>query len=308
MFKVINEKINHSVLNFNPLSNVYGLARSFIALGTLVTLLFNSTDTLFRPMAGIDDYPSGIGAISLFNLVPNETIYLTIVKWLFVIGLIVIMSGWRPRYTGILHWYIAYSFNTAAATLDGGDQVAVVLTFLLIPITLADSRKWHWDRADLPSEGHKVFTAVPYFFIRVQVAVIYFHSTIAKLFNPEWRDGTAVYYYLNDPMLGLNDIFLTLVNPILNGPLVVLPTWGTLILQFVLFAAFFAPKSAWNYYLIIGIVMHEIFALMLGLASFSITMIGALILYLRPLDQPFKFFKGGDAYKEEEPIYLERAS
>jgi hypothetical protein len=86
--------------------------------------------------------------------------------------------------------------------------------------------------------------------------------------------------------------------------LVVLPTWGTLILQFTLFAAFFASKKTWKYYLALAIIMHEMFALMLGLTSFSIIMIGALILYLRPLEQPFNLFKGGDAYKKKESTVL----
>ncbi|MGM0843696.1 MAG: sporulation-delaying protein SdpB family protein [Bacillota bacterium] len=296
----MKNEINSRIQNFNPLTNVYGLARSFVALGTLITLLFNPTDTLFRPIAGVDNYPSGVGTISLFNLVPSDMLFLTAVKWIFIACLIVIISGWRPRYTGILHWYISYSFHTAAATLDGGDQVAVVIAFLLIPITLVDRRKWHWKNASLNNEIEKVIASVPYFFIRLQVAIIYFHSTIAKLFNEEWRNGTAVYYYLNDPMLGLNNQLLYFVNPILEGPLVVLPTWGTIILQFALFAALFASKNTWKYYLVSAIVMHEIFALMLGLTSFSITMIGAIILYLRPLDQPFNLFKGGDAYRKKD--------
>lgn len=44
---------------------------------------------------------------------------------------------------------------------------------------------------------------VAYVFIRMQVSILYFHSFTAKIANEEWLDGTAVYYYFLDPMLGL---------------------------------------------------------------------------------------------------------
>ena len=286
------KKIEESIMNFNCLTNVYGLARSLIALSTLLTLLFNPVHDIFSPMSGIDQYPSGNGLFSLFNLVPANYFYLSIVKWLFLILLLLIIIGWRPRFTGIIHWYISYSFYTAAATLDGGDQVAVALTFLMIPITLVDSRKWHWNSINFNNDFSRIVAIVPYYLIRLQVAIIYLHSFLAKVTREEWINGTAVYYYLQDPLFGLNNFFLTLVNPILNSWLVVIPTWGTLIVQLVLFGALFAPKNHWKYYFIVGIFMHEIFAIMLGLFSFSIAMAGALILYLVPINEKLNILGG----------------
>lgn len=286
------KKIEKIILQFNCLSNVYGLARSLIALSTLLTLLFNPIYDLFAPMSGIDQYPTGNGILSLFNIVPANYFYLSVVKWFFIVLLLLIIIGWRPRYTGIIHWYISYSFYTAASTLDGGDQVAVAITFLLIPITLVDNRKWHWKSSDFKSNFSRVVAIVPYYMIRLQVSLIYLHSFLAKVLREDWVNGTAVYYYLQDPLFGLNNFFLFMVNPIIKSWLVVIPTWGTLIVQLVLFGALFAPKKHWKYYFIIGIFMHEIFALMLGLFSFSIAMAGALILYLIPIDKKLKLTGG----------------
>ena len=286
------KKIEESIMSFNCLTNVYGLARSLIALSTLLTFLLNPVQDLFLPMSGIDQYPTGNGLFSLFNLVPDNYIYLSMVKWLFSIILLLIVVGWRPRFTGIIHWYISYSFYTAAATLDGGDQVAVALTFLMIPITLVDSRKWHWNSMEFNNDFSRIVAIVPYYMIRFQVALIYLHSFLAKVQREEWINGTAVYYYLQDPLFGLNNFVLTLVNPILSSWLVVIPTWGTLIVQLVLFGALFAPKYYWKYYFALGIFMHEIFALMLGLFSFSIAMTGALILYLTPINKELSIIGG----------------
>lgn len=65
-------------------------------------------------------------------MVPNDYMYLNIIKWLAIVLLIIIASGWRPRFTGIIHWWICYSLQNSALTLDGGEQVSAVITLLLI--------------------------------------------------------------------------------------------------------------------------------------------------------------------------------
>lgn len=162
---------------------------------------------------------------------------------------------------------------------------------LLLPITLTDPRKWHWSTR--PIEGKrtlgKITAFISYFVIRIQVAVLYFHSTVAKLSQQEWVDGTAVYYFAQEKTIGFNGFFQALTKPIVTSPFVVIPTWGTLLVQIVIFAALFAPKKHWRLILIIAVFMHEIFAVMLGLISFSIIMAGILILYLTPIDSTIQF-------------------
>ncbi|MFH6682314.1 hypothetical protein RI119_04800 [Bacillus amyloliquefaciens] len=80
---------------------------------------------------------------SLFLLFPDFR-YIEIVKAVCICILILVVIGWRPRLTGFFHWWISYSFQNSAVTLDGGDQVAAVFTLLLLPLTLTDPRKWHW--------------------------------------------------------------------------------------------------------------------------------------------------------------------
>src|SRR5699024_3817776 len=300
MFKKLKRKILNWTNSNIPWTNVYGLARSIIAMSTALTLAFNDSYILFKPAAGIPEYPqcNGISNISIFCLFSNKYIYLEIIRWLCVILLVIIASGWRPCITGILHWWISYSFHASALTVDGGDQVAAVITLLLIPLMLTDPRKWHWqvmDKNILIWDQKTRYTSLLAFatswVIRFQVAVLYLNSSVAKLKTSEWLDGTAVYYYIQQPMLGMPSILKDIFNPILTSSLVVIPTWGTLIVQFILFAAFFAPKKYWKHILIIAIFMHEIFAIMLGLISFSLIMLAVLILYLRPIEDSFNFRK-----------------
>ncbi|WP_121640699.1 sporulation-delaying protein SdpB family protein [Virgibacillus sp. Bac330] len=289
---MLNE-IEAKIDKFNPFTNVYGLSRSILALSTLLTLLLNDTSIFFRPFAGSNEYPlCSENSISLYCLVPNNTIYLEVIRWASIVILTLVISGWRPRITGVLHWWVTYSLWGAAIGLDGGDQVTAVFTLLLIPITLADPRKNHWEQITIQKGhyiGNKIITLVTHKLIRIQVAIIYFHSTIAKLSSEEWINGTAVWYYLQSPMLGVPHLIEGPIMKLLSTSFVVFPTWGTLIMQSILVLALFAPKKYWKIIFVFAVLMHEIFALFLGLVSFSLAMLAILILYLFPLEKNIIF-------------------
>ena len=100
--------------------------------------------------------------------------------------------------------------------------------------------------------------------------MLYFNSVIAKLMEEEWQNGTAVYYYLNDPMLGLPDALHGLFDFILQSKLVIIPTWGTLIVQTIMFCALFAPKTYWRLILFISILCTKSLPLCWGLPRFPL--------------------------------------
>ena len=279
----INEKINDWKV-LNPWTNVYGITRSILALSTFLTLLFNKTEYLFKPAAGIDSYPFRILDFTLFGFGQDNYLMLTIFKYFALLILFLVIIGWRPRITGILHWYIALSVQSDMIVIDGGSQIAAILTFLLIPITLTDNRKWHWSKLERNNHTHsKIIVFITYFFIRLQIAIVYFDSVVEKLKVQEWVDGTAVYYFTKDPIMGFNSVFTMLSNWIVESPFVVLITWLTLLVQMILVFALVLPKKYWKSILIVAILMHEVIALFLGLITFSLTMLRALIIYLVPI-------------------------
>src|SRR6185369_7424444 len=88
-----------------PWTDVYGVARSLIALGTLGTLLTHDASLLFMPSGQtmIEIEPLGLAArFTLFFLVP--TALLPAARWFAIGALLLVISGWRPRWTGLLHW------------------------------------------------------------------------------------------------------------------------------------------------------------------------------------------------------------
>jgi antimicrobial peptide system SdpB family protein len=276
----------------NPWTNVYGLSRSIFALGTAVTLTVSEASTLFAPIPTFLDPPrcSGLaGNISLFCLVPIDRFELA--RRVALIVLLVVASGWRPRITGLPHWWISFSFVASTTVQDGGDQVAAIVTLFLIPWTLTDPRRWHWQRRSNAEATHPrraIVVHAAHFVIRVQVAAVYIHSATSKLWVPEWVDGTAMYYFLQDPLVGLPGWMQSALLPAIRSPILAAAlTWGALAIEFALALGLIAPRRWRRTLLVIGVLFHLSIATLMGVASFSVAMIAALILYLRPPENEF---------------------
>jgi antimicrobial peptide system SdpB family protein len=279
-----------------PHTNVYGLARTLLALGTLGTLLLTDTFDIFRPTVGTPDYPgcSGIGRWSLFCVGGREN--LAVAHWVAILVLVVVASGWRPRITGVLHWYVAGSLFVSALMVDGGDQITAVLTMLMIPVTLADPRRWHWDAAPVPdfptlstrTVALRLAALSCFAMMRVQMAGLYFQAAVSKMKVAEWRDGTAVYYWFTDPWFGFAEPVQSWMLPLLsNGVAVAAMTWGAMLLEVFLFAGLLADHRYRRVLLVLGIAFHAAIATVHGLLSFALPMWGGLILYLHPVHEEF---------------------
>jgi antimicrobial peptide system SdpB family protein len=273
----------------SPWTDVYGLARTILALSTAATLAFTDAGAFFRPAAGLESVPvcAGPAQISFFCLFEPASLHLA--QWFAIVALLVVASGWRPQITGIVHWWISYSFVTSIPLVDGGDQIAAILALLFLPVTLTDSRRWHWETAHsphAPSYVKRIIARSCFLVVRIQVAVIYFHAAVGKFSVEEWADGTAMYYWLLDPLFGVSAwIEPVLVAVLMNPVLVTLMTWGAILFEILLFGALFMPPQHRRYLLVPGLLFHFAIAVLIGIPSFSLVMFAALSLYLLPVDQ-----------------------
>lgn len=287
-----------------PHTNVYGVARTLLALGTLGTLLFTDPFDIFRPAVGITQFPfcDGIRRSGLFCLAGRE--HLEVARWTAIGALVVIASGWRPRFTGLLHWFVAWSLFGSGLMVDGGDQITAVLTLLLVPVTICDPRIWHWEAPLEPSRVHgtgvlttsaaaaQLVALSCMAVIRLQVAGVYLQAAVSKMGVAEWRDGTAVYYWFTDPWFGLSNPVKMWVMPLLaNGLFVAAATWGAMMLEILIFAGLIAKPASQKVLLRWGIAFHTAIALVHGLVSFALAMSASLILFLHPVDNEFAKFR-----------------
>lgn len=283
-----------------PWTNVYGLARTLAALSTLGTLVFSSPSSLFRPVAGIPGYPNcrSLSAFSVYCVFPGDGVQ---IGWYVSIAILIVAAvGWRPRYTAIPHWWVTFSFQVAASIPDGGDQIASNLLLLIIPVALLDNRTWHW-QAPLPDAvpanqsilanqsmatlQKSLIAWSALFAIRLQVAGVYLHASVAKLGVAEWVDGSALYYWLTDAEFGAPRWTHSWLGAVLQLPVgVQMLTWGSIAIEFALFLGIIACRPVRPYLLAAGISLHAAIGLLMGLPSFSFAMFAALVLYLRPTD------------------------
>jgi len=281
-----------SLAQVSPWTNVYGLARTLMALGTLGTLLFSHSSSVFRPAQGMPDFPNcqGIARFAIFCVVPDGQLELA--RFLSIGLLLLVVIGWRPRLTAIGHWWVTVSFMASATIPDGGDQISAVITLLLLPVALLDGRRWHWgppvDVSGRPVRALLAWTT--FFVIRLQVAGLYFQASVAKLSHAEWADGTGLWYWLNDPFFGMPGWAKPWLMPILSDPLgITAMTWGPLVIEFALALGMIARRPVRPYLLVAGVTFHVAIGLLMGLGSFMLAMHACLVLYLRPVDLPFRF-------------------
>ncbi len=276
-------------------TNFLGLSRAILALSTLLTLIFNNPDTLFSPYGGTGRNRisnSFLDKANFFYLLPYNQVKVLIL--LAILILLLVISGFFITVTSILHFWICVSFINAAILIEGGDQIASNLSLLLIPICFCDPRHNHWERInnDLKITFLKERNLISNYFlviIRLQVAFIYFHAAIGKMGVEDWINGTAIYYWFNNPTFGMSNWLKPLLSPILESPYtIVILTWGVIFFEFSLFIALFLNKKYYLRLLVMSILFHFLIVIVHGLFSFFLAMSSALIFYLAPLDKTVK--------------------
>ncbi|WP_438292792.1 sporulation-delaying protein SdpB family protein [Streptomyces sp. HUAS TT7] len=275
-----------------PWTNVYGLARTLVALGTAGTLAASSAETLFRPVATVGDYPlcNSTTAASLFCLAPDNYSHLTWLKWACVATLLVIASGWRPRFTALPHAYINYSVFSGIAIVDGGDQIALILSVLFVLPAVGDRRRWHWEQPEeeipqTPSARALALIGTSgLIMLRLQMVVVYLQAVVAKLPHTEWQDGTAMWYWGSNLDFGPAPWLDTLVAPVISSALgVAMMTWLPLVIEASLALSLLLPQRLRWWTMGAGLVFHLCIALMMGLWSFALAMSGGILLLCLPL-------------------------
>ena len=269
-----------------PWGSGAGLARTILALGTMGTLLATPPQVLMSPLADGVHPPvcAGIAQASIWCTLPQA--HLQAARWLSVLILAVVASGWRPRLTGVAHWWIAWSLFASASIQDGGDQITAVLTLLLIPVTLTDSRCWHWAKPS-PQAGStlaRLIAATAIVLMKVQVAGLYLDAGLAKLGVTDWANGTAMFYLFHSVLFAPPPWLTPVTSAVTSTAIgVAATTWGPIALEIALGVALLLPARLRPFLLASGLLFHDLITLTMGLISFDCAMTGALLLYLLPM-------------------------
>ena len=276
----------------SPWTNCFGLARSLIAIGPLLTVLFTrGSDLVFPFTDATDPTPChGAGAVLLF-CVGGEDFHPEAKRWLAAALFAAVVIGWRPRVTCLPHAYAAFSFFNGISTPEGGDQISSIVALLLIPVCLTDGRRWHWqptngdpeDPRCAPGGTAAAVAVVGIALIKLQVSWLYLQAGISKLSHEAWDNGSAMYYWIRNVDFGAPNwqrgvVFWITERPIPEAVL----TWLPIGIEVSLGISLLLPLRARIPLLCAGFLMHLLIGLLIGLWSFAIIMLGCLIFLLAP--------------------------
>lgn len=272
--------------NYN--TNTLTLCRAILALGSLLTLLFNDVEDLF-PASQLADIKKNKMIVSNLNLFSwFDNIYIS--YYIVIIILTLVIVGFYPRILSILHAIVNFSIFNSMLIIEGGDQICLVISFLLIPICILDNRVNGWSKnLRIYQQSDLLITNAKYafLFIQIQVAVIYFNAAIAKIYAPEWSNGTAVYYWFNDNIFGAGRIVKESLGFLFESDYsVTFLNWGVISLELFLAILIFLPSRYKLVGFFLGIIFHFFIIVVHGLPTFFLSMLSILILYTWEINNP----------------------
>ena len=260
------------------------LARFLLAFSMLLTVLFNDVKVVAN-----HDY----GAMPTYGM--RHTIYRSIpfkkadlfmvmdpsnARIVVAVILLLVMSGFLPRVTGVLHFWACFSVHNYFMITNGGDDIAFVMSLLLLPICLTDPRINQWKRGVAAPARRNITANIALLMIQVQAAYIYVSAGYEKLVNKQWLEGTAVYYYTSHIKVGAPAWLQYINETVTLTPMVKVLTWGVLGFEFLIALCLFFPSRIKKKLLIPALIFHLLIVFNFGLISFFFSIAGMLVLYL----------------------------
>ncbi|MGF1425048.1 sporulation-delaying protein SdpB family protein [Kitasatospora sp. LaBMicrA B282] len=279
--RALTARVEVRVASFEPRSLPLAVARSGLALSQLITLVFTPDHALFfsdsATPTGIRC--SGLHDISLWCLAGSSAGGMHLSRLGTILVLVAALSGYRPRWTCIPQWYVTTSMAIAMPMPEGGNNIAAIVTMLLIPPSLGDFREWQWGRLDPPiSPSWRGSAYAALLIIRMQIALIYVDAALSKLAVPQWRDGSAMYTVFVDPNAGLPAGLRDLAAPLLVSRVVIASiTWGTIALELGIALCALPGIRLRRIGFFLACVLHLGIMVSMGLISFAVTMISTTL-------------------------------
>nr|WSW47209.1 hypothetical protein OG296_31170 [Streptomyces sp. NBC_01001] len=269
---------------FDFRSRWFSVGRSLICFAELTVVLLTPAKALLIPVLTITEGArcDGVRSASAFCVVGDSGAEWA--RWLLVAVLLVAASGYRPRWTVLPQLWAVYSIAVSISVPDGGESVALIMSLLMLPICLADDRKWHWRSPDKPLRlNGRAIAFAAFWAIRIQLAYLYLDTAISKFGVADWANGTAEYYFLRDNMFGISEPLDGLFLEMSKIPVVVVGmTWGALVVELIIAVCLLGSDRWRKVALVFDVLLHGMIIVTMGLWSFALVMIGCAVVAATP--------------------------
>lgn len=273
------------VTSTNIRSKFIPIGRAIIALGQLIFLLFNSQGLRFGEVASQTLVPRchGWGQASVYCLVGAQN--LIIADAVVILGLILVISGFYPRWTGLLHLYLTYAISTTHALSDGGKSALLVFVAALALVSLSDGRRQAYttnlDAHCIAKPLSRISQAV-ILFGRLYLCVLYAAAAISQLGVGLSAHGAATQQSATDTFLdGWFQIPGTPWSFAHDWPLA-LAIWVPVALELLIAVNIIGTANMRRAAFTFAVILHAGTALSSGLLSFSLIMIGCCLAVITP--------------------------
>lgn len=256
------------------------VGRVIIALGQMSVVLFTTRPHLTPVTSEGDSFAcDGLAAWGAYCVFPDPAGSVVVLATLGAVCL-----GLTPLVTGILHAWASFSIATGIGLPDGGEHVAQVVTLLLVALLIPDLRRVSWSWA--PPASPQVLLGVSmaaWWALRLQMAGIYLHSAIAKLGVEDWVNGSAMYYIVRDPSFGASGPAGDVMRWVTTTQLgVAALTWGSIAVEIAIAILVLHRGRARVLALGLAVALHAAIVITIGLWSFGLVMIGAMVVAAAP--------------------------
>jgi hypothetical protein len=208
---------------------------------------------------------------------------------IFLFCCLTFMLGWRTSWVKwvVLIGQISYAYRNLPLTY-GVDQIVVALLVILCFAPIGHALSLDRVRAAHKTKHDDIEARLPAYagpwagacirLMQIQMAVLFFCSSIEKIKSDQWWNGDALWYlfvnvdYFNRPIVDLFASHYWLVN---------IATYSTVLIE-IAFPFLIWQRLTRPYLLAAAIFLHLQFALLLGLPYFSFVMIMGHMSFLRP--------------------------
>ena len=271
-----------------------------IGVGAAVLLHYTLAIPLLFEMWGNDGWAPREVALSIRAPWMQSIFFYLDAPWqlaafhgLFLLCCAALMVGWRTSWVKwiVLVGHISYVYRNLTLVY-GVDWIVSSLVFIMCIAPVG--RAWSLDRVravrkaklrnletnletNLPPY-HSPWTGACIRLMQIQMAVIFFYSAISKLNADIWLNGDAVWI-----MFTSDDYYHSIMVALLASHYWIgnLATYGTVLVE-IAFPFLIWQRSTRPYLLAAAIILHLLFAFLMGLFYFSFVMVMGHASFVRP--------------------------